>query len=190
MHIVELAFVAVALSMDALAASVACGISAPKISLKNSLIVAAAFGFFQAAMPLAGWNAGKFAYEHITALDHWVAFLLLALVGGKMVFDSIRKNASESECVCKSFAYPKIDLKVLLMLSVATSLDALAVGVSFSCAKYPILAPSAIIGATTFVLSFLGIKFGGRIGRSHNRKFEALGGIILVAIGIKILISG
>ena len=186
MNFVELVFIAIALSMDAFAVSIACGISAPKIANKNATIVAGAFGLFQAIMPLAGWNLSEFAYEYIKAFDHWIAFLMLALVGGKMVFDGF----SNKEEIDKCFAYPKLDYRVLFLLAVATSLDALAIGVSFSCAKYPILYPSIFIGLTTFAFSMCGIKFGKRIGSSHDGKFAIAGGIVLILIGIKILITG
>lgn len=186
MNFVELVFIAIALSMDAFAVSIACGISAPKIANKNAAIVAGAFGLFQAIMPLAGWNLGEFAYEYIAAFDHWIAFLMLALVGGKMVFDGFSKKEEIDEC----FAYPKLDYRVLFLLAIATSLDALAIGVSFSCAKYPILYPSIFIGLTTFAFSVCGIKFGKRIGSSYDGKFAVAGGIVLVLIGIKILITG
>ena len=189
MNFIELVLVAVALSMDAFAVSIACGITAPKIAAKNALTVAGAFGLFQMIMPLIGWHLSELAYEYIAAYDHWIAFLLLALVGGKMVLDGA-KGGGESEEGKTCFAHPKLDLRVLFLLAVATSLDALAIGVSFSCAKYPIFFPSVFIGITTFAFSICGIKFGKKIGTANDGKFAIAGGIVLVLIGVKVLITG
>ena len=187
MSFIELAFLAVALSMDALAVSVACGLSAPKMPLKNAAFVAATFGFFQAAMPVAGWSMGELAYEEIKAFDHWIAFFMLAAVGVKMVWDAFHPDEDGVEKKC--FACP-IDLKILGALAVATSLDALAVGVSFSFLDYPILFPAIFIGITTFALSLAGVRFGVKIGAKNDSKFELLGGVILIIIGVRILIVG
>lgn len=188
MNFIELVFIAAALSMDAFAVSIACGISAPQIRLKNTFIVAFAFGFFQAAMPVVGWNVSEFAYEYIKSFDHWIAFFMLAFVAAKMIWDGLHESRECDEKKC--FACPNVDYKILFLLAVATSLDALAVGVSFSCTKYPILLPSLFIGATTFLFSFFGVKFGKKIVCSYDGKFEIVGGIVLLAIGLKILITG
>ena len=175
--------------MDAFAVSIACGIAAPKIAAKNALAVAGAFGLFQMLMPLMGWHLSESAYEYIAAYDHWIAFILLALVGGKMVLDGA-KGGGESGAKKTCFAHPKLDLRVLFLLAVATRLDALAIGVSFSCAKYPIFLPSIFIGITTFAFSICGIKFGRKIGSANDGKFAIAGGIVLVLIGVKVLITG
>jgi len=191
MNFLETLFIAVALSMDAFAVSVACGITSPKLPMKNAFIVALFFGGFQMFMPIIGWNLSELAYNQIQAYDHWVAFLMLAAVGGKMVWDAagIGKKEEQIEKCQKCFANP-LDYKMLFILAVATSLDALAVGVSFSCTKQPIFAPSSIIGVVTFLFSIAGLKFGTKIGDKFEGKFTFLGGIVLIGIGLKILITG
>ena len=188
MNFLELTFIAVALSMDALAVSIACGISTQKIPQKNAIIIAGAFGLFQAVMPILGWNLSGLGYDFIKDYDHWVAFAILLIIGGKMLFDAF---SSKDECLCekKSFANP-LQLRTLAILAVATSIDALAVGISFKCLDYPIIMPSTYIGIVTFIISLLGVKFGNKIGCCHDSKFTFLGGIILIGIGVKILIVG
>ncbi len=185
MNFIEIFFIAIALSMDAFAVSIACGLSGTKIPMRNSLIVAFSFGFFQAIMPVIGWNLSEFAYEQIKDFDHWTAFALLTIVGSKMIWDSL--HAQDEECKC--FAYP-LNLKMLFVLSIATSLDALAVGVSFSCVRQAITLPTIIIGITTFAICFAGLKFGEKIGKGSDSKFTLAGGIILILIGLKILVEG
>lgn len=175
-------FIGVALSMDAFAVSVACGISQKKFRAKNALPVAGAFGFFQMLMPILGWAMGSAVYEYISAFSSWVAFAILAAVGGKMIYDSVRGE--------ESIITMPMPLKTLLMLSVATSLDAMAVGVSFSMVECKILPSSALIGLTTFSISLFGIIFGKILGDKAGGKFEILGGLVLIAIGIKILVVG
>ena len=184
MNFIELLFIAAALSMDAFAVSIACGLSASKIPFKNMAAVALSFGIFQALMPVIGWNLSEFAYEQIKAYDHWTAFFLLFAVGAKMVWDSLRGHGGK-----KCFAFP-LNLKALFALSVATSLDALAVGVSFSCLRLPIIFPALTIGITTFLFCLSGIMFGKGIGRNADSKFTLAGGIILILIGVKILADG
>ena len=150
--------------------------------LRYGLTMAAFFGSFQAFMPVLGWLAGTGLRSLITGVDHWVAFVLLAAVGGKMIYESFPQRES------KPSADPR-RITVLLLLAVATSIDALCVGISFSFIKVAIVRPALIIGLTTFGLSLLGFYIGKKVGRWLNRRVELLGGLILVLIGIKILIE-
>lgn len=180
MDFFEIFLIGVALSMDAFAVSAACGISPKKMSLRHALEIAASFGFFQMAMPIAGWWMGAAIYGLVSSFSKWTAFAILAAVGSKMIFDSLR---GEEPCMVMPLPF-----KTLMMLSVATSLDALAVGVSFSIVDCPVLAPSAMIGATTFTLSLAGIFAGKALGKSAGGKFAILGGAVLIGIGVKILL--
>lgn len=180
MDFFEIFLIGVALSMDAFAVSAACGISPKKMSLRHALEIAASFGFFQMAMPIAGWWMGEAIYGLVSSFSKWAAFAILAAVGSKMIFDSLR---GEEPCMVMPLPF-----KTLMMLSVATSLDALAVGVSFSIVDCPVLAPSAMIGATTFTLSLAGIFAGKVLGKSAGGKFAILGGAVLIGIGVKILL--
>ncbi len=182
MNFAELFSIAVALSMDVLAVSVVCGLSTPNIPLKNTLATALSFGTFQCLMPVIGWNLNKLAYGQIKPYDHWVAFFILAAVGAKMVYDSFCGHNGVGKC----FVYP-LNPKILFTLSIATSLDALAVGISFSCLRLPILFPSVVIGIIAFLFCLFGINFGEKIGKNANPKFVFAGGIILILIGIKAL---
>lgn len=188
MGILETLLIGIALSMDAFAVSIASGVSAPKMPLKNAVVIAAFFGGFQFFMPVLGWSAGEFAYDFISAYDHWVAFALLAAIGGKMVFDSLKGESAEDGGKA-SFADP-LKYGVLFMLAVATSIDALAVGISFSMLKVHAVKPAVLIGITTFLFSLAGTKFGCFLGDKFAGKIGILGGIVLVCIGFKILIAG
>lgn len=180
MDFFEIFLIGVALSMDAFAVSAACGISPKKMSPRHAIEIAASFGFFQMAMPVAGWWMGEAVYALVSSFSKWAAFAILAAVGSKMIFDSLR---GEESCMVMPLPF-----KTLMMLSVATSLDALAVGVSFSLVDCPVLAPSAMIGATTFTLSLAGIFAGKALGESAGGKFAILGGAVLIGIGVKILL--
>lgn len=178
--------VAVGLSMDAFAVSVSSGICVKELKFRHALRASLFFGLFQLAMPIAGWLLGGTFRAYIQRFDHWIAFGLLAMVGGKMVVEFLRSRDPAS-CGDESEARKSIiDLRTLLVLSVATSIDALAVGLSYSMLGEPILAPSLIIGAVTFGLCLVGVEFGKRIGSAFERWAELAGGIVLVGIGIKI----
>jgi len=148
--------------------------------LRTAFKLAGFFGAFQAIMPVIGWLGGTYLVERVSGFDHWIAFALLAFVGGKMVVEAIRSQ--DGECLKKN-----LTLKVLLMLSIATSIDALAVGLSFALLKVPIIAPVLIIGLLTFCISFAGVLIGDKLRQWAGKKVEILGGLILLAIGIKIL---
>jgi len=180
MYIAETTLIAIALSMDALAVSVAGAACAPKLPKRNALAIAGSFGFFQMIMPIIGWESGEIGCDKISAYGNLAAFAILLAIGGKMIFDSFRRESADA-----SFVYP-LCVKALLALAVATSIDAFAVGVSFRCLGRPILLPSAYIGLITFAISTAGLKFGAKIGGGDSR-FALAGGLILVGIGVKIL---
>ena len=166
--------------MDAFAVSVASGATARQMKLRHAMRMAAFFGAFQAIMPLLGWAAGRMFQEYIRDFDHWVAFILLAVVGGRMIREA-RKLGD------KATGDP-LDVFVLFTLAIATSIDALAVGVTFSFPNVDVWHAAGIIGAVTFVLSFLGSQIGKSFGHLLENRVEVVGGIILIGIGLKILI--
>lgn len=186
MSFLEIIVISVALAMDCFAVSVACGITSPKIPLKSAAIAGLFFGGFQAMMPVIGWTLGELAYEQIEHYDHWIAFFLLAGVGIKMMDEAIRKKDEEDrDC----FLCP-INYKMLAILAVATSIDALAVGVSISFMNLSIIKPALTIGLTSFCLTIAGLKFGVKIGKSFGNKIEFVGGLVIIGIGLRILIAG
>ena len=167
--------------MDAFAVSITNGITIKHQRINNALKIGICFGSFQALMPLIGWLAGLHLRDFISGVDHWVAFGLLSLIGGKMIYEST-KIGDDKEI-------RSLNLFVLFLLSIATSIDALAVGLSFAFLKISIATPIIVIGIVTFMLSFLGVLVGNRLGHFFEKKMEIVGGLILVGIGIKILID-
>jgi len=182
MKIIEIFGIAVGLSMDALSVSVVNGCLIKNIKLKSALRIAFFFGFFQAIMPLIGWYCGLTFNRYIADFDHWIAFVLLCLIGVRMIFESQKRN---KECSTKNCLH----LPTLIILSLATSIDALAVGVSFSMLNINIIIPVVIIGLVTFIICIAGIYIGNKIGHFFEDKLELLGGFILIGIGFKILIE-
>jgi putative Mn2+ efflux pump MntP len=176
--------VALALSMDALAVSVGLSVLPGGLKKIQSLRLAAFFGFFQFLMPLVGWWASQWFLKYIRGVDHWVAFGLLLLIGGKMVVESFRHGG----LTIKKPGDPTKGV-TLILLSVATSVDAFAVGLSFAAIQQKILYPSIIIGATAFTITLAGTWLGATIGRVAGKRAELCGGLILILIGIKILIE-
>jgi putative Mn2+ efflux pump MntP len=182
MQLLVILFTAVGLAMDAFAVAIASGSAYRQMHVKHALRIAAFFGGFQAFMPLIGSLAGLGLKEYITSCDHWIAFGLLSAVGGKMIYESFEiKSVEENTDPSNIFA--------LLALSVATSIDALAVGITLSLITSSIAAAAIIIGLITFVLSYLGVFIGKRFGHFFENKIEIVGGLILIAIGVKILIE-
>ena len=184
----EIWLLAVGLAMDCFAVSIASGIILKRMQLRPMLVMEFFFGFFQALMPLLGWIGASFFSHLIENIDHWIAFAILAFLGGRMVMESFKDEDCKNE-------YDPTSLKVVLALAVATSIDALAVGVSFAflgIRSLPsILSPISIIGFVSFALSIIGLIFGIRFGCGIARKLRAelWGGIILIIIGTKILIE-
>lgn len=182
--IVELFFIALGLSMDAFAVALCKGLNMRVYNKKYSFLIAAFFGGFQALMPLIGWLLGTQFARYIRDFDHWVAFLLLAFIGGKMVYDSFKKD----DCCCEKKG-EAFHFRELLMLSVATSIDALAAGVTFAFFKVNIFGAVLLIGAVTFILSASGVAIGNRFGIRYKNKAELIGGLALIIMGIKILLE-
>lgn len=181
MSILELFILAVGLSMDAFAVSVCKGLSLGKIKPKHMCIAGAWFGGFQALMPLIGYFLGSFFAEMIEKYDHWVAFVLLAIIGGNMIKESFDKDEKVDS---------SMDVKSMLLLAIATSIDALAVGVTFAFLQVQFVPAVSFIGVITFIFSAVGVKIGSLFGTKYKSKAELFGGIVLVLIGIKILLEG
>ncbi len=183
MGLIQLSLIAVGLAMDAFAVSVCKGLRMRRVDLRYACLLGGLFGGFQAMMPVLGWLLGRQFAQYIERVDHWIAFLLLGLIGGKMALDSRRPDADEE---CGQAVY---NLKELLALSVATSIDALAVGVTFAFLGVDILLAAALIGAVTFALSVAGVAVGCRFGARFKSRAELAGGLILIGIGLKILLE-
>ena len=180
-QLVEIALIGVALSMDTVAVAAASGAAMRKFHARNALRMAFYFGGFQAVMPLAGWAIGRSFVKYIAAYDHWAAFALLVFVGGKMIWDSFHLDpCGEPDCEPHT-------RHELLLLAVATSIDALAVGLSFSFLGVNVLLPALLIGAITFALSLAAYYAGSKLGHMLEGRAAALGGVILIGIGCKIL---
>lgn len=181
MSIFELFLLAVGLSMDAFAVSICKGLSVKALKPKHALLAGIYFGGFQALMPVIGYFAGSYFADIISSYDHWVVFVLLVFIGGNMIRESFEK---EEDDVNDSFGF-----QTMLLLAIATSIDALAVGVSFAFLRVNILYAASFIGIITFILSALGIKIGNIFGSRYKSKAELTGGIILILIGLKVLLE-
>lgn len=182
MGLIELFLIAVGLSMDAFAVAVCKGLKMRKINYNHTLIIAAFFGGFQAIMPLIGWILGKQFEQYIVSFDHWIAFVLLSFIGGQMIVESLKKEEEDAKID------DSLNIRELFMLAIATSIDALAVGITFALIPNTNIWMSiTLIGITTFVLSIIGVFIGNRFGVRYKSKAELAGGIILILIGAKIL---
>lgn len=180
MDVITTVLIAFGLAADAFAASITSGIKIKRLRIKNALMIATFFGFFQAIMPLLGWFIGHSLKGLISEVDHWVAFGILGFVGCRMIYESMH-----SETISKQLN--PLNLYVLLTLSIATSIDALVVGISFAFLQNYIATLVICIGVVTFILSFIGVFLGNRFGNWFNNKIEIVGGLILISIGTKIL---
>ncbi|MBK6965565.1 MAG: manganese efflux pump [Bacteroidales bacterium] len=184
MEVVTLLLLALGLSFDSFAVSVSSGLILPGIRFYKACIIAFSLAFFQALMPMLGWLAGLTVRDDLAYLDHWIAFGLLALLGMKMIYESLKPEEQRN-------SFNPLKPVVLLTMSLATSIDALIVGVSFAFLQTPdtttILLPVIIIGSVTFIMSMLGILFGKKAGAKLGKRMEMLGGLILIGIGVKIL---
>lgn len=185
MGFTELFLIAVGLSMDAFAVSICKGLNMRRLQMGRAAIIALFFGGFQAIMPLFGWALGSQFARLVDAYAHWIAFLLLAYVGGKMLWDAFHDAADE-----EGQGSDKLDLRELLMLAIATSIDAFAVGVSFAFLDVAIAPSVALIGVTTFVLSLIGVAIGNQFGARWEKPSTIAGGAILVLIGLRVLLEG
>ena len=185
MGFVEIFLIGVGLSMDAFAVSVCKGLGMHRVNYAHALVIALFFGVFQGLMPVIGWLVGSAFAVYVTAVDHWIAFALLAFVGGKMLWDAFHDSREEED----ETVTHKLNLRELFMLAIATSIDALAVGISFSFLQIDIVAAALIIGCTTFVLSLVGVVVGNRFGARFEKPSQIAGGVVLIAIGLKILLE-
>lgn len=181
MSLLELFILAVGLSMDAFAVAVCKGLSLPKINLKNCTIVGLYFGIFQAGMPLIGYLLGTRFQNKITSIDHWIAFILLGIIGLNMLIEGIRNEEEKTDA--------SLGFKNMVVLAIATSIDALAVGVTFAFLQVSIVPAVSFIGIVTFSLSCIGVKIGNVFGTRYKSKAEVAGGIILLLMGTKILLE-
>lgn len=186
MTLLEIFLVGIGLSMDAFAVSICKGLAMPAVNKKQALLIGAYFGVFQALMPLAGWLLGSQFARHVTKLAPWIAFLLLAWIGGSMLRESLSKKEEDEEVEPVELRH-----KELFLLAVATSIDALAVGVSFSMVELSVSigAAAALIGCTTFAISVGGVFVGHIFGVRYKNRAEFVGGAILILIGVKILLE-
>lgn len=181
MGLIELFLIAVGLSMDAFAVSVCKGLAMPKCTFKKAAIVGLWFGGFQALMPAIGYVLGAQFQETIASIDHWIAFVLLALIGGNMIHEALDNDEEEADA--------SLDVKTMFLLAVATSIDALAIGITFAFLKVSIIPAVCFIGIVTFIISFAGVKIGNVFGARYKNKAEIVGGIILILLGLKILLE-
>lgn len=185
MSIVELFLIAVGLSMDAFAVAVCKGLSMQKCTVRKACLVGGWFGVFQGGMPLLGYFLGVQFKDVITSIDHWIAFVLLAFIGGNMIREAMKEDECEE---CKE-EDASLDVKTMFGLAVATSIDALAVGVTFAFLQVNIIWAVSFIGIVTFILSMVGVKVGNVFGERYSSKAELAGGAILVILGLKILLE-
>ncbi len=181
MSLIELFLIAVGLSMDAFAVSICKGLSMQKLNVRHAVIIGLYFGGFQALMPLFGYMLGVSFQEAITTYDHWAAFILLAIIGGNMIREAL--NPEEENCG------DSVSFREMLPLAIATSIDALAVGVTFAFLRVHILPAVSFIGVVTFCLAIVGVKVGNLFGVRYKSKAEIVGGAILIMIGAKILLE-
>ena len=181
-ELIQTGLIGVGLAMDAFAVSITCGVAMEKMRLRHAMWRAGCFGFFQALMPVLGWLGGGLFRDYAQSFDHWLAFGLLSLIGGKMIYESFKlKEDGET--------FDPLNVYILFTLAVATSIDALAVGITFSFLGVNIWEASAIIGAITFVICLIGTRIGKTFGHMLENKMEMAGGLVLIGIGVKILLE-
>lgn len=181
MGAIEILLISIGLAMDAFAVSVCKGLAMKKMSWEKAIIIGLYFGIFQAVMPVIGYFLGTTFEKFITNVDHWVAFILLVGIGINMVKEAFDKESENRN--------DNVDVKTMLVLSIATSIDALAIGITFACLKIHIVMPVITIGLITFIISVIGVKIGNRFGDKYEKKAEIMGGVILILLGIKILLE-
>ncbi|MGD9159305.1 MAG: manganese efflux pump MntP family protein [Desulfobacteraceae bacterium] len=182
MNFITIILLAVALAMDAFAVSIASGITIKDLRIKHSFIIASWFGLFQAIMPLLGWFGGIKLQRFIAGIDHWIVFGLLLFIGCKMIYEAFQIESVENRA-------DPMDIAVIFTLSIATSIDAFAAGVSFALLNIGVVVPVIIIGIITFIMSFIGVWIGNRGTHFFEKKMEVAAGVVLIAIGLKVLIS-
>ncbi|MBI5475586.1 MAG: manganese efflux pump [Ignavibacteriales bacterium] len=180
MDTLTIILIAIGLSLDAVAVSISMGLSISTLKIKHGLIIGIFFGVFQAVMPAIGWFFGRSFQTVIETFDHWIAFGLLTIIGVKMIYESLSPKPENIK---------KLSFQSLLVLSLATSIDAFAIGISFAMLEISIVTPILIIGSITFFFSFLGVGLGKHVGQLIPKKIEVVGGIILIGIGLKIILQ-
>ncbi|MBR5930418.1 MAG: manganese efflux pump [Lachnospiraceae bacterium] len=185
MTFIEVLLIGIGLSMDAFAVALSKGLSMKKLNIRYGVLIAVFFGFFQAFMPLIGWLVCRSFEKYITRVDHWIVFVLLGFIGIKMIVDAIKDRNKEE----KDSEREQIRIGELFILAIATSIDALAVGISFAFLSINIWSSITIIGITTLILSFLGVLIGNKFGAKYQTKAQIAGGIILILVGLKILLE-
>jgi len=185
MDLTQLVLIAVGLSMDAFAVALCKGLCMRKINYAHAAVIALFFGGFQGGMPLIGWFLGKQFEQYITPVDHWIAFVLLGYIGGKMIWDAFHDSDEGSACDLDD----RLNLKELFLMAIATSIDALAVGITFAFLQVQIMPAVASIGLITFGLSFAGVIIGNKFGNRFQNKAQLAGGAVLIIIGCKILLE-
>lgn len=183
MHYLEIILIGIGLSMDALAVSVGKGLTLKKVRASHMLKAGLWFGGFQFLMPVLGWLLGSAAARFVDRCDHWVAFLLLALIGGNMIREAVSNGENDEQ-------NDSMGIRVMFLLAVATSIDALAVGVTFAFMDVHVLPASVLIGCTTFLISAAGIRLGGLLGSRFEQHAQVVGGVVLIVIGLRILLTG
>jgi putative Mn2+ efflux pump MntP len=189
MGLFELLFIAVGLSMDAFAVAICKGLNMKKINYKHSIIIALFFGGFQGIMPLIGWFIGIHFEKYITSIDHWIAFILLAIIGANMIKEAFSEDDKEdATCDCDG-PEARLNLKEIFVLAIATSIDALAVGITFAFLGANIMVSSSLISSITFIISFFGVLIGNKFGAKYKEKAAIAGGVILILMGLKILLE-
>ena len=185
MGLVELFLIGVGLSMDAFAVAIAKGLGMHRVNYCHALVIALFFGGFQALMPSVGWALGSQFARYVTPVDHWIAFVLLAFIGGKMLLEALRDDGSKEEAPAEE----RLDIKELFVLAIATSIDALAMGITFAFLDVQIAPAAALIGCTTFVISLAGVVIGNQFGSRWERPSTIAGGVILILIGLHVLLD-
>ena len=178
---IELLLIGVGLSMDAFAVSICKGLAMRRVNKKQAFVIGLFFGGFQALMPAIGYILGAQFQEAIASIDHWIAFVLLALIGGNMIHEALDNDEEEADA--------SLDVKTMFLLAVATSIDALAIGITFAFLKVNIIPAVCFIGIVTFIISFAGVKIGNVFGARYKNKAEIVGGDILILLGLKILLE-
>lgn len=181
MRLFEIIIISLGLAMDAFAVSICKGLSMKKMYWKNAIIIASYFGIFQAVMPLIGYFLGAAFSDLIESVDHWIAFVLLSIIGGKIIKDSTEDELEKQN--------DKVDFKTMLVLAIATSIDALVVGITFAFLKANIVLSVFMVGSIAFVMSVLGVFIGNKFGDKFQNKAGVVGGIVLIIIGVKILLG-
>lgn len=185
MHILEIILIGIGLAMDAFAVSICKGLTMKKLNIKHMLVIALYFGAFQAIMPTIGWVLGKQFQSYIISFDHWIAFALLVFLGLKTIIDTIREKDDEQTEKQES----RLDHKEMFLLAIATSIDALAVGVTLAFLQVNLVSTVSIIGIITFIICIFGVLVGNMFGSTLKKKASIVGGVILIVIGTKILLE-